>query len=304
MEAYKRGVVYKLKPNPYYPAACMRPNLHFVVNRVPELSKKLFDQEETDITGNTSFPGTELTAWHARPEFRLDDSPIFMALEFNPEGQECLKDLHLRHALFHALDRSDIAEELKGIIVPAKHVGPLCFAEYMAFLSHGYDRGQATERFRLAKKTCRPLRIVYNNYYPNRLIVDKIQHQLLEVLDLHTAIYPIDFPSAPKRSWDLMLTLRLPAYDHPHSVLELYSFGVRQLGGKGLGDQFDGKLKLIREGLHLEMLDAVKEGSLLLEKNMTLLPLFTGRNVYLMRNGVKGFRFPQNANFEFSGLQL
>lgn len=303
MSSYSRGYSYRLTPNAHYPGAEERPPLTFAVNRDPGRSPVWFDRGRTHISCGTGFPYDQIGARRGTAEFRHEESPILMQLDFDPETDGPLVSVELRRALFLSLDRAAIARELHGGLVPARTVAPACFRRSMAALDLGFDPAQARALVRRAGIPGKPLRVHFNDYYPNRSVLEAIRGRWRDILGIEVAMKAVPFDRPMKAGFDLMLNLRVPAFDHPYAALESFDWGMRRLSAGADRGRFDVLMRRVAAADREEARADSRTASAIVFKSMVALPLFEVPNLYLRRPEVRGFRFPRGGAFEFEDLR-
>lgn len=255
MTRVDEGLEYTLSPNPYYPGAHRRPNLKFIVRRGVPHARQLLDGVQ--VSCGTAFP------FGARQELRRDGrletrrSGVHMQLELDGEAVPPV----LRRALARAIDRRAIAAAMDGGVIPATRYGSDCFPSHRRVPD--FDLAAARRLLRGAESPARPLRISFNDYYPNAEVVELVRAQWLRHLGLRSRAVRASFTGRGARRADATLALRFPPFPHPSCAAEHERAATRDL----------------------------------------VIPLFHVPNHYVKDPRVTGFRYPTDANFDFSGLR-
>jgi ABC-type transport system substrate-binding protein len=303
LRGYSKGAKYRLSPNEHYPGGQERPDLCFVVNRKPHLSPQWFDRGHTHVSCNTGFPYEEIEPRRTTAEFHREPSPIWMQLDFNPERNVCVRNIEFRRALFHSIDRPLIAKELHDGLVVAESIGPGCFPGFIPTLEPSFDPRLAQSLLRRTKAPTEPLIILYNDYYPNRMVLERICGQWRDSLGVKTQIVAVPFCRPARTEYDLMMTLRVPVFDHVYAALEGFSFGMQHFSSSAEARRFGYLLESVGTSTGSEIHEASLAASGLIFRNLVSLPLFQVQNLYMIRPEIQGFRFPQRTYFEFANLR-
>jgi oligopeptide transport system substrate-binding protein len=299
-----RSGIYNLEPNRHYPDAESRSPLQFLVISDAQRALRMYDEGKLHVTCNTSFPFTELISRQSQPDFHSADSSIYLQIEINPQGAKQLHNRRFRQALYLALDRAAIARSLQGGLVQSAVFGPRCFRRYSTAVPHCPDPTAARNLLAAVGKPSMPLVLHYNNYYPNKEVVEAVAAQWKQVLDLDVKTLAVKFGNEDDSSFDLLLALRFPTFLHPYAVLQQYSDILPFVIDKKSANQFGYLLTKIRKSRsQLTAEGCMRTASRILVQALPALPLFDLPSYWLSKKCVYGFEYPDSANFDFKTIR-
>lgn len=264
---------YHLTPNPYFPGASERPDLIFRVQADVEGAPDRFNRGEADITCSTAFPLHRLRDWQGDAALHRAPTGIHMQLEPNLAAGGPLADPEVRIAMFDCLDLVEIAESFAGGLKPAE---------------------RASSAPHTARNTVMPsrIRICYNDFYPNREVLEELSLQWRQRLAIRTELVERNYADLSRDDVDAAFVLRYPAFNHP------YAF-------------FDQCATLMSDSTFDDLLyryAAAEQGSLeiiedRLRSTVPVLRLFEVIGHWLVNPRVVGFRWPSDSTFDFTQLR-
>jgi ABC-type transport system substrate-binding protein len=253
-----------------------------------------------DVTSNTAFPLCRLPEWRATKAFRRRETGITMQIEINPTGHRWLANERARQMLFLALDRAGIAKALSGGLRVADHFGPGCWPELQDLSLPQPDRDHALWLLKEVGRPVEPLKIYYNDYHPNREVIEAVAAQWRDVLGIRTELVAIDFKDTGRTDFDLILALRYPTIPSAWSTLEHFVLLSGLLGARNAGEQAR-VLSAWTDGEHETDLPLKIFRGLIVD-SFPVVPLFHIIGHWLERLG-SGFRYPQDGYFVYSDVR-
>jgi ABC-type transport system substrate-binding protein len=291
---------YELIPNPEAPARGASAPLTFVVSRGGMPSIDGFLNGTYDVTSNTAFPLCRLREWCATRAFRSGETGITMQIEINPTGHRWLSNQMARQMLFLALDRACIAKALSGGLRVADHFGPGCWPELRELSLPQPDRDHAVWLLKEVGRPVEPLRIYYNDYHPNREVIEAVAAQWRDVLGIRTELVTIDFKDTGRTDFDLILALRYPTIPSAWSTLEHFVLLSGLLGARNAGEQARVLSAWTEGGCETPL--PLKTFRALFLDSFPVVPLFQIIGHWLERLGLR-FPYPQDGYFVYSDMR-
>ena len=264
---------YHLTPNPYFPGASERPELIFRVQADVEGAPDRFKRGEADITCSTAFPLRRLREWRDDAALHSAPSGIYMQLEPNLAADGPLTDPSVRIAMLDCLDLTEIARSFTGGLKPAVRVS-------------------AAQQMRCDTVMPSRIRVCYNDFYPNREVLEKLSLQWHQRLGIHTELVERDYADLSRDDVDATFALRYPAFKHPYAFFD-------QCATLMSDSAFDRLLHRFAAGQHGSR-DAIEHH---LHTTVPVLRLFEVIGHWLTNPRVVGFRWPSDSTFDFTQLR-
>jgi len=280
------------EPNPHWSGASERPGLDFVLNRDVHASAAGFRARRFDVSCNTGLPYGAAASLQTSTSFRQADSGIWAQLDFTEHP--VFADEDTRHALRAALDLPAICRAIGLGLQPAHHFGP-------AALVDGVEPAASARQPTTSLKGVH-LVVAYNDYYPNRLLIEGVGDAWARAFGVVLQPRPVPFGQAPNEPHHLRLCLNFAHYDHPLAALGSFIGPMARWGGATEGAAYGRALTRLRSAPSNESGGAVREALGLLGQTVPCIPLATLRSLWLQAPCVGSFRYAPNALHDFSRL--
>jgi peptide/nickel transport system substrate-binding protein len=264
---------YHLTPNPYFPGASERPELIFRVQADVDGAPDRFRRGEADITCSTAFPLRRLREWRDNAALHTAPSGIYMQLEPNLADDGPLTDPLVRIAMLECLDLAGIARSFAGGLRPAV-------------------RGSTAQRLQCGKVMPSRIRVCYNDFYPNREVLEKLSLQWHQRLGIRTELVERDYSDLSRDDVDAIFALRYAAFTHPYAFFD-------QCATLMSDPAFDRLLQRFAAGEQGSS-DAIERH---LHTTVPVLRLFEVIGHWLANPRVVGFRWPSDSAFDFTQLR-
>ena len=264
---------YHLTPNPYFPGASQRPELIFRFQADVDGAPDRFSRGETDITCSTAFPLHRLREWRDNAALHTAPSGIYMQLEPNLAEDGPLTDPFVRIAMLECLDLARIARSFAGGLRPAM-------------------QGSSAQRPQCDFAMPSRIRVCYNDFYPNREVLEKLSLQWHHRLGIRTELVERDYADLSRNDVDATFALRYSAFEHPYAFFD-------QCATLMSDPAFDRLLQSFAAG---------EQGSknaieCQLRTTVPVLRLFEVIGHWLADPRVVGFRWPSDSRFDFTQLR-
>lgn len=264
---------YHLTPNPYFPGASERPDLIFRVQTDVEGTPDRFKRGEADITCSTAFPLHRLCDWQDSAAMHRAPSGIYMQLEPVLATDGPLADPAVRIAMLDCLDLAEIARGFAGGLKPAIRSSAARQVPCMAVLPSR-------------------IRVCYNDFYPNREVLERLRMQWQQRLGIDTDLVERDYADLSCDDVDARFVLRFAAFNHPYSYFD-------QCATVMSDSAFDQLLQRFAAGKRGSQ-HAIEQ---CLDTTVPLLRLFEVIGHWLANPRVVGFRWPTDSTFDFTQLR-
>jgi hypothetical protein len=197
-----------------------------------------------------------------------------MQLEPNLAEDGPLADTSVRIALLECLDLAEIATSFAGGLRPA------------APRPHEWGTLRGTV---IPSR----LRISYNNFYPNRQVLEKLSIQWQERLGIRIELVERDYADLSRDEVDASFALRYSAFKHPYAFFD-------QCATLMSDPVFDGLVQRFGAGEQGSRYALVRH----LRATAPILRLFEVIGHWLANRRVVGFSWPSDSVFDFTKLRL
>ena len=250
-------------------------NLTFLLITDSKTELRLFEKNKLDFTSNTSFRHTYLEKYINKiqkyPNF------ITMSLTFINKNLLHPKYLKLRRTILSSINRTKIADLFNNMFSPTDNY----------FIDSNKNDLHIPKKNNLNQN----ITIGYDDFYPNKEILDIIKQQLAEC-GINITLIKDDFYK-PKYNYDIKLSLSFPDYiDNSAFYRSAYFNALINFAGKN-----NLYFKILQNKLYKPKtsMSALKLLNKLLLKHALIIPLFSMNSIYL--SNCRLFSF-QKLNFE------
>ena len=266
---------YQLTPNTHVNCSDERPELVFRLQTNVHGAPDRFLRGESDITCNTAFPLDRLDEWRGSGAFHQAPTGIYMQVEPNTSGEGPLAEPALRRAMLGCLDLAAIAASFPGGLRPA--AVPAQPPEPDVHIPS-------------------QLRISYHDFYPNRLVLEKLGVQWQQRLGIRTEFVERDY-SDWDADWDHdnadgSFVLRYLPFDHPYAYFDQCATLLADEG-------FDRLVQNFAAGAEEAMVAMNHQ----VQSALPMIRVFEVIGNWLASPRVAGFSWPTDAVFDFTMLR-
>lgn len=268
-----------------------------------DISKSIerYRENIVHITCHTHFPYSEISSMSKYADFHSYESPILFNLQLNPNNCSSLSDSNFKKLLSAGIDRHELATSLKFGVTPSVGFIPKSIRNKKSdsyFLPH-----PSKFNFKHIDNLIptKELTIIYADFYPNTEIAQFISDSWKKNLNLTVMLEKLDFPEfvsrVNKEEYDICLALISSLFAHPVAYYLSY---LHDMVGLEEEEYYSYVLeKAIEENddslyLHLEQI---------LFKAMPVIPLCSGKSLYLKKPTIKGYQLFADGRLSFRNLQ-
>ena len=253
-----------------------------------------FRDGNLDLTCPTHFPFDLIRESHDPLLLRNEPSNIQFVLYYNAERLEPLKDVSCRRYLSREIKTAEIAKRLYDGVISWREFIPI---PLLPTLQTGYpsDGALPEKAFEIESLT-----ITCSDYYPNEFIAREIADHLKSCGIVHDAyIETVTFSQLgvylTHGSFELLLDLSAPFYDHPLATIESFWENTGENDAEELMDLF-GKYSdaELEEDCHKSYWLQANE---LLKENLPCFPILNGRHLYFQSDNAKSLVLNANGTF-------
>jgi hypothetical protein len=262
---------YHLTPNPHMNCSEERPQLVFRLQTDVDGTPDRFLRGESDITCSTAFPLDRLDEWRGSDALHQAPTGIYMQVEPNRSGEGPLADPALRRAMLECLDLATIAASFPGGLRPAP------------------ASAQAPEP---GVHIPSQLRISYHDFYPNRLVLEKLSAQWRQRVGIRMELVERDYADWDDDDADGSFVLRYLPFDHPYAYFDQCATLLADEG-------FDRLVQSFAAGTE-ESVDAMNQQ---VQSALPMIRVFEVIGNWLASPRVAGFSWPTDAVFDFTMLR-
>ena len=235
----------------------------------------MFEKNKLDFTSNTSFRHTDLEKYINK----IQKYPNFITMSLTFINKDLLhpKYLKLRRTILSSINRTKIADLFNNMFSPTDNY----------FIDGNKNDLHTSKKNNLNQN----ITIGYDDFYPNKEILDIIKQQLAEC-GINITLIKDDFYK-PKYNYDIKLSLSFPDYiDNSAFYRSAYFNALINFAGKN-----NLYFKILQNKLYKPKtsMSALKLLNKLLLKHALIIPLFSMNSIYL--SNCRLFSF-QKLNFE------
>ncbi len=271
--SFESELFVDMAPNPFHRHYSSKlKKLTFQVCKEPTQAIHLFEEGLAQATPACLFPYADKASL-SQKEGYIEDSPLFY-LALLPLKEDSRK-LLLRHSLNNQIDRDDLAEAFHGGVIPvwnfhSDQVGP-------------------KEPLLPSEKEDLKISICYDDYYPNREILEKLGRQL-KALGISLTLLKDDFENPGQVSGDFRLIIFSNYSGWPAQAYRQLCYSTLIINDDQALAQYQQLLKeydMTQEG-QASILDSL---SSILREKAFVMPLVAMRSLYFVTPSLQNFRW-------------
>ena len=259
----------------------------YFIEKNPYKGLELFNKRKIDITCNTIFPFKEINSYKNRKDYKETLGTIDVSIIINKNI-----DYDKRNILYTLINPYEINEFFNNVF---------CMNHDIKLMSkHYYNKSISSLISSIKNKNeSFEINIGYDNFYPNKLILNRIKN-ILESYGVKINLIEDDFYAPNKKNYDAKLILTDSVYrDKISSYETLGLMLIKNLKDKELLMSYIKLLNLYKKESKLrERYIILNKLRLILLDLRLIIPLFKLKNRYLIDENIKFYGYGRDYKFE------
>jgi ABC-type oligopeptide transport system substrate-binding subunit len=288
-----------LESNPYYPLNYFKKieGLVFYIYKSLRRPVEDFISGKLDITCNTYFPFEEIHRFNQSKDFRMIHSGILFSLQFSK-----YVDLQMKQVLYQAIDKDVIADRLSNGIIP-----------WYLFIPKGIISSNYLDLFKIFTIEVEPrfslsgssIELLYADYYPNGEICQYVKQAWEKESGIKVKLTGISFMEFVARvdsnDYEVCLLLTSPLFSDPFCFFLNYLTHISPSNENEFIEELESALEQTNP---IDRWIGYSKVNQILVKDLPVLPLFSGKSIFLVNPRIKGYTVFPDGSVSFREIDI